>query len=136
MDPITAAIVAAVAAGLSSGVRNAGENLLSDSYQALKGLLKRKFGAESKVARAVDELEERPDSAPRKDVLAEEVEASGAGADAEVVAAARRLLDHLRAQPGGEAHVQHAVGSYIAQADRSGRAEVRVNQPPEPPQPA
>ena len=130
MDPVTAAIVAAIAAGLAKGVGSLGENLISDAYTGLKGLLRRRFGGDSGVARAVDELEARPESDARKQVLAEEVRASGADRDDELLQAAKDLLERLQAQPGGAAHVQQAVGNYIAQADRSGHAEVRVNQPP------
>jgi hypothetical protein len=45
--------------------------------------------------------------------------------------AARELLEHVKAQPDGEQHIQNAIGSYIAQADRGGIAKVRVNQPKE-----
>jgi hypothetical protein len=130
MDPVTAAIVAAIAAGLARGAGNVGENLLGDAYSGLKGLLRRRFGGNSGVARAVDELEARPESDARRQVLAEEVKASGADRDDELLQAAKDLLERLQAQPGGAAHVQQAVGNYIAQADRSGHAEVRVNQPP------
>jgi hypothetical protein len=130
MDPVTAAIVAAIVAGLARGAGNVGENLIGDAYTGLKGLLRRKFGGDSQVAKAVDELEAQPESDARKQVLAEEVKASGADRDDELVQAAKDLLERLQAQPGGAAHVQQAVGNYIAQADRSGHAEVRVNQPP------
>ena len=37
----------------------------------------------------------------------------------------------IQAQPGGQQHVQSAIGSYIAQADRGSTAQVHVNQPRE-----
>ncbi len=41
----------------------------------------------------------------------------------------RGLLEQIKAQPGGEQHIQNAIGSYIAQADHGGTATVTVNHP-------
>ena len=131
MEPVSitaAAIVAAVTAGIGAGAGKVGENVLVDAYQGLKGLLKRKFGENSEVVKAADSLEAKPDSTGRKQMLEEEVEASGADRDPEVRQAAQELLEQLKALPGGEQHVQNAIGSYIAQADRGSAAEVRVNR--------
>lgn len=133
MEPVTMAIMAAITAGVAKGAADVGENLLTDAYAALKALLRRRFGDRSDLAKAVDELETRPASTARQQVLAEEVAASGADRDPELLAAATALLAQLQAQPGGGAHVQHAVGNYIAQADRAGRAEVNVNRAPDQP---
>ncbi len=128
MEPVTTAIVAAIVAGVASGGGKVGESVLTDAYAGLKGMLKRKFGGESEVAKAVDNLEARPDSDGRKETLKEEVEAVGADQDAEVRQAAQGLLDQLKAQPGGEQHIQNAIGSFIAQADRSSTATVNVDR--------
>ena len=56
--------------------------------------------------------------------MQEEAVAAKADEDPEIVAAARKLLSHVRALPGGEQHiqnVQHAVGNYLAQAARGQR---------------
>ena len=44
MDPVTTAIVVALAAGATSGVTEAGRKAIADAYEALKTLLKKKFG--------------------------------------------------------------------------------------------
>lgn len=126
MDPVTAAILAAVAAGLAKGAGEAATKAVADAYQGLKSLLRSRFGGRSSVVKAVEDLEARPESKARQEVVREEVEAAGAHADADVVAAAQVLLEHIREMPGGETHVQQAIGNYIAQADRGGHAEVRV----------
>ncbi len=69
MDPITLAVVAAVTAG----VAKVGEQAITDAYAALKELLKRKFGAESKVMKAAEEVEANPQSKSRPATLSEEV---------------------------------------------------------------
>lgn len=129
MDPITAAIVAALTAAAAKGAGAVGERVLPDAYAALKALLRREFGEQSDVAKAVDGVEARPESSGRQQTLAEEVAAAKADQDPEVRRAAQALLDQVKAQPGGERHIQQAIGSYIAQADRGGTASVNVGRP-------
>jgi len=129
MEPITVtAIVAALSAGVAMGAGKVVENALVDAYQGLKAALKRKFGDDSEVVKAVDQLEQQPDSEGRKGMLQEEVEAVGADEDPDIRQAAQQLLELLKVQPGGEEHIQHARGSYIAQADRGSTATVDVNR--------
>src|SRR5574341_224867 len=109
MDPITSAIVAAVAAGAAK----VGGQIVVDAYNGLKELIRHKFGAGSKVAQAVDEVEANPESKTRPGVLNEEVVAAKAHEDQELLAAAQALLDKLGAQPGGAQVIQTATGSHI-----------------------
>jgi HetE-like protein len=132
MEPITfTAIVAALSAGVAAGVGKVGESALVDAYQGLKAALKRKFGDQSEVVEAVDMLEKRPDSEGRRVTLKEEVERAKVDEDPDLKQAAQELLDRLKAQPGGEQHIQSAIGSYIAQADRGSTATVNVDRPAE-----
>jgi hypothetical protein len=128
MDPISAAIIAAIAAGLVKGAGEVSQKVLVDGYERLKGLLARRFGERSDVIQAVDALEARPDSTARRDVVLEEVERSGATQDESLLMAARDLLTRLQEDPA-HSSVQMAIGSYIAQADHQGHAEVNVNTP-------
>jgi hypothetical protein len=95
MDSITAAILTALG-GLS-------HTAVKDAYNGLKGLIARKFGADSRVSRAIEDLEAQPESEGRKAVLQEEVAVAGALNDAEVAAAVRALLEQTDA---GGARVQ------------------------------
>jgi len=53
----------------------------------------------------------------------------GANQDAELIAAAEVVMAKLNDLPQGERkHIMHAVGSYIAQADRGGTATVNVTR--------
>ena len=106
MDPITAAIVAAI----SAGVTKVGEQIISDAYNILKDLLGKKFGAKSKVVKAVKELEANPKSAARKEVVREEVAAVKADQDQELLQIAQSLLKSLKALPGGTQIIQTATG--------------------------
>jgi hypothetical protein len=132
MEPITTAIIAAIAAGALKSAGQAGEQLVVDGYAALKALIVRKFGQQSEVVKAVEGVETRPDSEGRRQTLQEEIVTAKLDQDAEILQVAKALLDGVNAQPGGEKHVQNAVGSYIAQADRQSTAEVHVNQPNQP----
>lgn len=105
MDPITAAVVAAAAAGLGSVAQSA----IVDAYAALKRLLVERAGEDSEVIRAVDGIEARPDSAARRTVLEEEVAAlPSLGEDAEVTSAAERVLSAIR---------EHAPSASVTAAD-------------------
>lgn len=135
MDPITLAIIAAIAAGLAKGSGDVAQTAVGDAYRGLKQLLARKFGHGSDVVKAVDTAEAKPDSEGQKIVLREEVEKSGAGSDPEIIAAAERLLQQLGGTAGG-GNAQQAIGSYIAQAAAGGHAQVDVGVPPSEPKPS
>jgi hypothetical protein len=118
--------VAALSAGFGRGAGRVGENVLVDTYQGLKEILKRKFGDDSEVVEVVDKLEKKPDSEGRKGTLKEELEDAGVDQDPDVCRVAQELLEQLKA-PGGETHIQNAIGSYIAQADHGSTATVNVD---------
>ncbi len=128
MEPVTTVILSALAAGAAAGVTEAGTKLVVDGYEALKAALTARFGADSDLAGAVAGLEKHPDSDGRKKTLHEEIVAAKAQEDPELVELARALLDQIESQPGGARHIQKAVGSYIAQADRGGTASVTVTR--------
>ncbi len=104
MDPITGAILAALAAGVTEG-------LAADAYKALKFALKRKFGAQSKVVEAVNTLEDEPDFKPNQAALAGRVEQVNAAQDPELRALAERLVAALEESKAG----QQALGKYNIQ---------------------
>src|SRR5262249_52610373 len=100
MDPITTAIVAALPALASELVKSS----VKDAYAGLKAVILRKWGAASPVAKSVDALEANPKSKGQAAVLAENVAAVNATADAEVMQALAKLVDELKKEGvGGEA---------------------------------
>jgi hypothetical protein len=129
VDPLSAAIIAAVTAGLAKGAGQVAQKVLMDGYQRLKDLLARRFGAGSDVVSAVQGLETRPDSAARRELVIEEIHRSRADADEELVVAARELLTRMQNDSTLGTTAMQAIGSYIAQADRQSHAEVNVNTP-------
>lgn len=127
MDPVTTAIVAAV----TSGLTKVGEKAIIDAYEALKNLLQEKFGKKSDVVKAVNRMEEKPESEGRKQILQEELVDAKADKDADIIKAAQALLHLIKSQPDGGQFIQQATGSYIAQAGPGGTASVNVNKPRE-----
>jgi hypothetical protein len=101
MDPITTAIVAALSAGVISGITDTAKAAVNDSYNKLKDLLTKKHGASSEVMQTVKKLETKPDSQGRKDMLAEEIAAVKAEQDDEIVAAAKHILTLVKPQQAG-----------------------------------
>lgn len=128
MDPITTAILAAIAAGAITGATKLGEQVLVDAYAKLKELLGKKFGAKSKVVKAVKELEANPKSAARKEVVKEEVTAVKADQDKELLQAAQALIKTIKALPGGTQIIQTAIGDQNIQIAGDGNT-VNVNTP-------
>jgi len=84
MDPITAALAAGAAAGLTGVATQA----VTDTYGLLKSALLARF---PKVN--VAPLEERPSSAAKQASLAEDLEAAGADRDPEILQLARALVE-------------------------------------------
>ncbi len=101
MDPITGAILAALAAGVGGGATEVGKKVIVDAYEALKTALKKKHGAESDVVEAVENLEKKPDSEPRQAVVAEEIADTKANEDPELNQLAQTLLDAVKQTPAG-----------------------------------
>ena len=96
MDPITTSIVVAAS--------QLGETVVKDAYAGLKAIIVRKFGKGSEVDKAVEAVEKKPDSSGRQQTLAEELAATPAARDPEIlaaVAALQKAVEQLAAQGGG-----------------------------------
>ena len=128
MDPVTIAIVAAIAAGALSGATKVGDQVIVDAYGKLKELLNKKFGANSKVVKAVKELEANPTSLARKEVVKEEVATAKVDKDADLLKIAQVLLKSIKANPRGEQIIQMAIGDRNIQIAGNGNS-VTVNNP-------
>ncbi len=111
MDPITGAIVAAATAG----VTELGKKAVVDAYNALKVKIQAKFGGESKIAKAVEAVEDEPEFEPNQTALAGRVEQVDAAEDKELQELAQTLLEALQDTSAGQA----AVSKYNIQATDS-----------------
>lgn len=111
MDPITL-IVSALAAGAAAGAGGVATQAIQDAYNGLKSLITRKFAGKGGVQNAVATLETKPDSPSRQGVLAEELQAAGAGQDQELAVLAQKLLDLVgQAGLGGSRYTATLTGS-------------------------
>jgi hypothetical protein len=132
MDPITAAIVTAVSTGAIGGLTEVGKTALTDAYARLKALLVKKFGKESEVVQAVEQVEAQPAEDVCKAALAKEVAAVKADQDGELIQIALAVQQVLQSSTDNTGHSQVATGSYIAKADRGSSASVHIGIPPHP----
>jgi hypothetical protein len=89
MDPVSL-IVAALAAGASTGLKDAAGEAIKDAYDGLKSLLKRKLGDQPAAEVAIDKHEEAPEVWEKP--LQDELGKSGVADDEEVVRSAQKLL--------------------------------------------
>ena len=121
MDPITTAIVAAIA--------SLAEPAAQDAYNSLKKLITTKLFGKPEVLEAVEQLEKKPDSAGRRETLSEEIVSSGAANDKELLAAAAAVLEVVKRQPGGEQTVQQVVTGNRNIFSGTGDIHIRDSQP-------
>jgi len=98
MDPITTAIIAAACAGVTSG---AAKEATIDAYNAIKNVIKSKFGHESKVLNAITALEENPESKGQQLVLSEQMKIVKADRDPELQTIATQLINALKETEAG-----------------------------------
>ncbi len=128
MDPVSM-IAIALATGAAAALKPTAEQAVKDAYAGLKELITRKFGVSSEVAKAVEGVETKPDSAGRQTTLKEELSTANVAQDQAILQAAQRLLDLIQAHPDGAAHIQQITGNYNVQADRG--STVHYNAPPQ-----
>lgn len=121
MDPVTM-IVSALAMGAVAAAAGVGGQALKDTYTGLRTLIVNRFGPKHEVAKTVEELEKKPESAGRKATAEEELKAAGAGKDKEIIDMAAALMEALEKNGVSKAttYVAHAEGgSGIAQGEQN-----------------
>ena len=113
MDPITGAIVAAVSAGVAG---KAGEMAFKSAYEALKTAIRKKFGSQSKVVKAVSELENEPDFKSNQDAFAGRMEQVRAAADSDLLKLTKVLTVALQqTDPGRTALAKYSASIHDSQ---------------------
>lgn len=93
MDPVSL-IISALVAGAAAGVKDDATDVVKAAYATLKKLLRRRLGHDD---RAVEDTIDAVEAGPAADTtpLRRRLETSGIGADDDLTAAARTLLDRL-----------------------------------------
>ena len=115
MDPITGAIVTALAAGVLSGVTEVGKKAIVSTYEALKQAIQKKSDAGEDVIASIKSLEQKPESKARQAVVAEEVDDADLSQDPDLVKLAQELLAALKETEAG----QQAVSKYNLHIENS-----------------
>ncbi|QTA85295.1 hypothetical protein [Desulfonema magnum] len=87
----------AVTVAITKAFAKLEETAVKDAYDALTTLIQKKFGEKSELAKAIENLENRPDSAGRKELLNEEIVAAKAHQDREITNAAESLIEKIKA---------------------------------------
>ena len=105
MDLITVAIISAIA--------KLSDTVIQDAYEALKAVIVRKYGLESDVVDSIKKLEDKPESAGRRETLSEEIIDSNAGKDPDILRAFQDLQALLQNQhnSGGQVNIQVSGGT-------------------------
>jgi hypothetical protein len=98
MDPITSAIVAALAADILSNI--SGE-AITDTYQALKTAIQKKSRDSEDVIKSIESLERRPESRARQEIVAEEIASARLMEYPELIEHAQEILTVLK-ETGGD----------------------------------
>lgn len=91
MDPISS-IMTALVTGAAVALKPTADNLIKDAYASLKELIRQKYAHVD-----VPELEKNPASKNRQAVLQEDLEASDAKQDEELLRKVQALLDAISA---------------------------------------
>jgi hypothetical protein len=100
-------IVAALAAGASAGVSGTATDAIKDAYGVLKALLRRRFTGRDAARAALDA--EETEAGVWQTAIGEDLHASGAATDEQVLTAARELL--VLADPATAATFHINVGT-------------------------
>ena len=93
MDPISTAIIAAMASGLT-------QPLVSETYTRLMTYIRTKY-EKTDLPATVDRLKKKPDSKALPGLLSEELARTGAGNDEELKQLAAQILKILQSSPEG-----------------------------------
>jgi hypothetical protein len=101
MDPVTM-IVSAIAMGAATGLTDTASAVVQDAYAALKGLIIGRYPDVDVAA-----VENKPESKPKRESLAEDLADAGAEHDADLVEAARQVIAAVKAH---DAAVGPALG--------------------------
>ncbi|GAA2153529.1 hypothetical protein FHX52_1717 [Humibacillus xanthopallidus] len=129
MDPITL-IVAALAAGASTGLGDTVSESIKDAYGSLKSLIRKRLQDRADGALILDRHEQAPQTwqAPLK----AELEGVGIGEDAAEVAMAQRLIELVRAggpSPVGKYNVDASSAQGVQIGDRGTQHNAFTQRP-------
>ncbi|MCI5150620.1 MAG: hypothetical protein D3916_14755 [Candidatus Electrothrix sp. MAN1_4] len=92
MEPVTTTIVAAIALGVSQGLKDTASQAIKDSWAAFKKLIQDRYQDNQDVTDAIDYVQKKPEAETRRQMLANALEEAGATNDQELAGSAKDLL--------------------------------------------
>ncbi|MCA1703214.1 MAG: hypothetical protein LC808_08040 [Actinobacteria bacterium] len=128
MDPLSL-ILGALAAGAAAGLTDTAAGAVKDAYAGLRDLVRRRFAGRYLAQTALEEHEKAPQvwQAP----LSAELEAVGADTDAQIIAAAQRVMALV--DEAGSASGKYLVDLRCAQGVQVGDHNTQTNTFTNPP---
>ena len=109
MDPVTTAIMAAIAGGVASGGSKSVEKPVTDACEGLNDILKRKLGSDSDVLVALQRVAAQPEREGHRVTLCEEIQEAPVDEGLEILRTAELLRDMIQEQPDRRKLVQQLV---------------------------
>lgn len=115
MDPVTL-IVTALVAGAAAGLKDTASSAITDAYNGLKGLVRRKLAARPDAELVLARHEQDPQVWDKP--LAQELTAVSAGHDPDLVSAAQALMQLVDATGSAAGKYQVVASDHAAAAGR------------------
>lgn len=131
MDPITSAIIAALAVGATAGLTDTAKKLIADLYNSLKEKIQQKCGKDSKAIKAINDLENEPDFIPYQAGLKQRINELKIDKDPELVSLSTKLLSIVQQTQNNTSlkTTQNIYGNGNAVAGSGGTANINIQQP-------
>jgi hypothetical protein len=86
---------------VTKGITATGKKAVVDAYNGLKKIISSKFGRDSQVSKAIAELEADPDSKGLQTILLEQVVATTADQDSQILEITQELIKALNRTEAG-----------------------------------
>jgi hypothetical protein len=98
MDTIISLLVSAISLGAAAGLRSTTQEAITDSYEALKQILIKRYSSNNRLIEAAEEVGEDPENIQKQNILKKELNEAGAEKDPTLVSAANTVLITLSAK--------------------------------------
>jgi hypothetical protein len=129
MEPITM-ILTALSAGATASLQGVVSAAIQDAYAGLKALILKKFGDKPLAKETVEEYEKDPETYQKP--MEKNLKESQADQDAAILQAAEKLLEALKAQPGGSEIINQSLNisgqAKVGKVTQIGKVEGNLNQ--------
>ena len=127
MDPVTL-IVSALTAGATVALQETAGTAVKDAYQGLAGLVRKKFGKDTKAKAALDGFKEDPEIWQKP--LAKAVQESGIANDKGILVLAQELIKLLKSQNPSSKYNVKIKGSKQIVVGENAKVTMNLNEQP------